>query len=285
MAQAKPLAVDYSQENGALQVLPRLPLLSSHQFAWDGILVQYHQQPAWETHEHCHTQHVIGIRHLQGEQIANAEFVIVPATAPHKDFWQQETDFILFSVEPARIAQIAHESVDGDRIELKSYIGMCDPVIYQIGRLFQSELKSNGLGSRLYADSLTTALSVQLLRNYCTKEQLIREYTNGLSKYKLQQAIAYINDNLTEDLSLEAIASHLQISVYYFARLFKQSMGVTPHQYVIQQRVQRAKQLLKQQNKLSISEVAFQVGFAHQSHLSRHFKRILGVTPKEICKK
>ncbi|MGI2904210.1 AraC family transcriptional regulator [Tolypothrix sp. VBCCA 56010] len=285
MPEAKFLAVDYSQENDALQVLPRLPLLSSHQFGWDGILVQYHQQPAWETLEHCHAQHVIGIRNLQGEQIANAELVIVPATAPHKDLWQQETDFILFSVEPARIAQIAHESIDGDRIELKSYIGMCDPVIYQIGRLFQSELKSNGLGSRLYADSLTTALSVQLLRNYCTKEQLIKEYTNGLSKYKLQQAIAYINDNLTEDLSLEAIASHLQMSVYYFARLFKQSMGVTPHQYVIQQRVERAKQLLKKQNKLSISEVAFQVGFAHQSHLSRHFKRILGVTPKEIRKK
>ncbi|NJS10840.1 MAG: helix-turn-helix transcriptional regulator, partial [Microcoleus sp. CSU_2_2] len=69
------------------------------------------------------------------------------------------------------------------------------------------------------------------------------------------------------------------ISSYHFCRLFKQSTGFSPHQYVIQQRVERAKQLLRQ-GQMSIGEIAIACGFSHQSHFNRHFKRLTGVTPK-----
>ncbi|WP_370589516.1 helix-turn-helix domain-containing protein [Tychonema sp. LEGE 07203] len=84
-------------------------------------------------------------------------------------------------------------------------------------------------------------------------------------------------------MSLEAIANHIDISSYHFCRLFKQSTGFSPHQYVIQQRVERAKQLLLQ-GKMSLAEIAIACGFSHQSHLNRHFKRITGVTPKTLLK-
>ncbi|MEA5573413.1 helix-turn-helix transcriptional regulator [Calothrix sp. UHCC 0171] len=78
---------------------------------------------------------------------------------------------------------------------------------------------------------------------------------------------------------LDAIAKQVNISQYYFITLFKQSMGVTPHQYIMQQQIERAKQLLHQTT-LSITEVAFSCGFANQSHFTRLFRKHTGVTPK-----
>ena len=71
------------------------------------------------------------------------------------------------------------------------------------------------------------------------------------------------------------------MSPSYFSRLFKQSTGYAPHQYVIRCRVERAKKLLLQE-KLTIADIAYSLGFAHQSHLNRHFKRLVGVTPKKF---
>jgi AraC family transcriptional regulator len=91
----------------------------------------------------------------------------------------------------------------------------------------------------------------------------------------------YINDYLAQELSLEELAAIAQISAYHFCRSFKRSTNFTPHQYVIRQRVERAKLLLKD-GKLGIAEVAVACGFTHQSHLNRHFKRLTGVTPKKF---
>ncbi|MGC1394377.1 MAG: AraC family transcriptional regulator [Coleofasciculaceae cyanobacterium] len=80
------------------------------------------------------------------------------------------------------------------------------------------------------------------------------------------------------ELSLETIASELNLSHYYFCSLFKQSIGISPWQYVIKQRVERAKQLLKN-SEVAISEVALACGFANQSHLNKHFRKLTGIAP------
>ncbi|NET31843.1 MAG: helix-turn-helix domain-containing protein [Cyanothece sp. SIO1E1] len=105
------------------------------------------------------------------------------------------------------------------------------------------------------------------------------ESKDELPRAMLRKAIEYINMNLNQDLTLPVIAEQVGMSQYYFCRLFKESMSITPHQYVIQQRVERAKQLLKQRE-LSIADIAFQCGFSHQSHLTRHFRQNTGMTPK-----
>lgn len=91
--------------------------------------------------------------------------------------------------------------------------------------------------------------------------------------------IEYIDANLNYSLSLSELGQLMQISLSYFARLFKKSTGLAPHQYLIRQRVKRTKTLLKQR-KLSIAEIADAVGFANQAHLNYHFKRLTGITPK-----
>jgi AraC family transcriptional regulator len=91
----------------------------------------------------------------------------------------------------------------------------------------------------------------------------------------------YIHAHVDQDLSLAELASVINISPTYFARLFKQEMGISPHQYVIQQRVEQAKSMLSKTD-LAIADIAFQVGFSSQSHLTKQFKRIIGITPKQV---
>lgn len=106
-------------------------------------------------------------------------------------------------------------------------------------------------------------------------------YGCGLPPYKLQQVIEYIDEHLAERLSLETIAQQIGISQFYFCHLFKQSMGVSPYQYLLKQRIERSKQLLLQ-TRPNIADIALTVGFSNQSHFTRQFKQVVGITPKRF---
>ncbi|MBD2234961.1 helix-turn-helix transcriptional regulator [Phormidium tenue] len=111
----------------------------------------------------------------------------------------------------------------------------------------------------------------------------------GLTHTRLQQVLGYICTHLDSaeptlrerDLSLTELAEVISISPTYFATLFKQAMGISPRQYVIQQRVEQAKLMLSKTD-LAIADIALQVGFSSQSHLTQHIKRSTGKTPKQI---
>jgi AraC family transcriptional regulator len=111
----------------------------------------------------------------------------------------------------------------------------------------------------------------------------------GLTRTQLQQVLDYIQTHLDSaeptlrerDLSLAELAETLNLSPTYFATAFKQAIEVSPHQYVIQQRVERAKLMLSKTD-LAIADIALQVGFSSQSHLTQQLKRLTGMTPKQI---
>lgn len=103
----------------------------------------------------------------------------------------------------------------------------------------------------------------------------------GLTHSQWQQVSNYINTYLDRDLSLVEIAQVINISPTYFASLFKHATGISPHQYVIQKRVERAKMLLSKTD-LAIANIALEVGFSSQSHLNQQFKRFTGMTPKQV---
>jgi AraC family transcriptional regulator len=100
----------------------------------------------------------------------------------------------------------------------------------------------------------------------------------------LKQVIAYIEDNLSHNLSLKEIAAIAGVSVSHIKTTFRESVGLPVHQYVIQRRVDRAQMMLRE-GKLPISRIAAETGFAHQSHLSYHVRRILGVSPSESARR
>ncbi len=287
-----PLTIDFAQQDALKQILPRLPILSSYEAGWEGIHFAHYRQPTHEVPESCFAQHVISIHvghsparltvkgHFQNEYYANGELGILPANQPSPLTWcNGEAEFINLYLQPARFARIASESVDADRVDIMPQVKIRDPLIQQIALALKTELASGGVDSCLCAESMATALSAHLLRRYSTKQLVIRDYTGGLPRHKLREAIAYINDHLAQKLSLAEIATVVQMSPYYFASLFKQSTGLAPHQYVTQCRIERAKQLLKRRE-LTIIEICQQVGFQSQSHFTRVFRQHTATTPK-----
>ncbi len=141
-----------------------------------------------------------------------------------------------------------------------------------------AEMEAGGAGGRVYGDALATALATHLLRNHGASPQDAADHRGGLPKGALRRVTDFVGDNLSLDIGLSEMAGVANLSRYHFSRQFKRSTGLSPHQYVIGRRVQRARELLSKTD-LSVGDVASAVGFTHQSHLARHFRRRFGVAP------
>ncbi|MBD0390270.1 MAG: helix-turn-helix transcriptional regulator [Nostoc sp. C3-bin3] len=277
-------------------VFPRSPVLTSYKTDWSSISLEYQHQPAGETPTVCVDHYMVGIYlgqvcqlehvldgHLQTKMVSSGAVMLCPMHRSHSFRWDREIHAMGLNLMPELLARNASELSGTDRVEFIPHFALYDPLIQQIGLALKADLESHKPGGRLYAESMANALAVHLLRRYSShSHQPIRSF-DGLVPHQLRQVTDYINDNLEQDLGLEELAAIAQLSQFHFSRSFKRSMGLSPHQYVIRQRVERAKQLLKQ-GKMSICEVAIACGFTHQSHLNRHFKRLTGVTPKTFSK-
>jgi AraC family transcriptional regulator len=209
--------------------------------------------------------------------------VILPAGAPsawhleHKG----EVRHLHLYLAPAWLQQMAAEAdLQADSIELIPTIGDHDPQIEALALAFLAELRVDGLGSKLYRDSLATLLAIHLLRRHSSAKLPAIPSPRGLPQATTQRVIAYIEEQLADDLPLADLAAVANLSPYHFARLFKAGMGCSPHQYVLQRRVERARLLLTTTN-WSLSAIAHATGFASESHLALHFRRLTGLTPKQ----
>jgi AraC family transcriptional regulator len=210
-------------------------------------------------------------------------FGILSASLVYKSCWDVPVEFTHLYLEPSFLAQIAPESINPDRVELTLETKRIDPLVYHIALALKASLEADSRGDRFYADSLSTALSAHLIQHYATRRHSFKDYDDGLPPQKLKQAFEYIDAHLGENLSLSEIANELDMSQYYFSRLFKQSVGITPHQYLLHHRVERAKQLLRHSEQ-TVTAIALTCGFAQQSHFAKRFREHTGLTPSQFRK-
>ncbi|ACC81975.1 helix-turn-helix transcriptional regulator [Nostoc punctiforme] len=227
----------------------------------------------------------IGEQESQKSQ-AKGDFWICPAKMSGIWSWNSTDESLTFVIDPLFLSRMAEEvgELNESKVELLSTVNAHDPQIEAIARLFQAEFDTGGLGGHLYAESLIQVLIVHLLRQYCAFSPKIKPDVGSMPNNRLQPVFDYIHSYLDRPLLLAELAEISGISQYYFCRLFKQSMGVAPYQYVLQQRMEKAKELLHQR-KYAIAEIALLVGCADQSRFTRHFKKYVGVTPRMFLSK
>jgi AraC family transcriptional regulator len=153
-----------------------------------------------------------------------------------------------------------------------------DPIVTAAVAAITREAQQQALGSALYVEAVATQLAVHLLRNYAAVTFREPSGKGTLSPAQVRRLTEYIDGRLHEQLNLETLAAVVGMGVWTFTRHFRQSFGRTPHAYIIERRIARARRLLAQ-SRLPIKEVAAVCGFADQAHMTRVFQTHLDITP------
>lgn len=289
--------LDLTNPQEAARVLPQIPLVASYHTGWKGLTFTHYCHPPHKTVEHCLLQHSLVITdpksYFQAERCLDGKFKhyahgngrvdVIPALLNHWTNWDREVEFSVIAICPTLLNKTNQELMQRE-IELIPQFSINDPVIQQLALALKTEIQTGCMSGGLYGESLGTALAARLALNYAASKPSLEFKAKGLPQSQLERVIDYMKANLTRDLSILDLATLTSMSESHFSRSFKQSVGIAPYQYLMQQRVERAKQLLKQQA-ISISNIALGCGFSNQTHLTKVFRQMTGMTPKAYQKR
>jgi AraC family transcriptional regulator len=219
-----------------------------------------------------------GVRH-RGKAV-HGDIDIIPAQTPSVWELARSDTALLLGLSSGLLTGVVEQlDFDPRRVEIRNQYQIRDPQLENIGWALKSELDAGFPSGRLYLDSLALSVGSRLVSCHSSVSQGQSRQNGKISGRKLKDVVSYIEDNLSEDISLSDIAGVAGLSVSHLKRLFRESTGLPVHQYVIRRRVEYAKILLSA-GRLPISQVALEAGFAHQSHLAYHMRRMLGASPK-----
>lgn len=212
------------------------------------------------------------------------EILITPANTPLFVRWLGNENCLQIQLTTEFLKSIALETLDRDpdRLELIPGFQIRDAQIESIAMMSFEEVQ-NGDRNTLYLDSLTNVLAVNLLRHHTANKPQVPVYDAGLPPRQLSKILDYVDANLAQKISLADLANLIDLSSFHFSRMFERSLGIPPHQYLNQQRIERAKQLLKQTD-LLVTDIALECGFSSHSHFGKTFKQMVGTTPKQYKK-
>jgi AraC family transcriptional regulator len=211
---------------------------------------------------------------------SRGEINVFPAGVA-EDWFEDDASEMVDLRLPASLVRLAAEEMglDPDRAGIAARCQIRDVQIEHIASALAAEHRAGSPNGLIYRESLGMALAVHLLASHAAPT-LPRA---GLSQGQLARVTEYIEAHLGDDVSILRLARVSGVSASHLRVLFKRSLGVPVHEYVIQRRVERARALLSR-GELPASQVALEAGFSHQSHMARCMRRVLGVTPAFIAR-
>jgi AraC family transcriptional regulator len=276
------------------RLVPLLPSSSkpaSREQPWKDLLLERHTVPAIEIPEHEHRDFCL---HLQTEgsdpmewwsegknrieRTAPGSMILLPPGTRDRLLWRGTSKRIILSF-PDDLLKNLVEDAGGAVPSFQSQWSLQDPALrYLVTEMGREASEGWPLG-KLYADLAATSLASLLLRRHALEKLFLPETRGGLPGPQLRQAMEYMTANLDRDLHLDQIARQLDLSAFHFARQFRVSTGQTPYQYLMDQRIRRAMQLLRERD-WPVSEVAQLTGFGSAVNFTRTFRQRIGVTPQ-----
>jgi AraC family transcriptional regulator len=155
-----------------------------------------------------------------------------------------------------------------------------DQAVWDTALKLKAEVGNSDLSSREYAEALSLVLMHELIRLERATSGAAKPLSGGLPAWQQKRVTEFIEEHLAEEISLATLAGLVDLSLYHFARAFKQSFGVPPHRYHTARRIDRARDLL-QRPTLSVTHIGVQIGFRETSSFTRVFRKFTGITPTE----
>jgi AraC family transcriptional regulator len=272
-----------------------VPLLPGHREKgqaqpWSGVLLERHKVAAIEIPVHQHREMCLhlqitgqeamewwtGGRHGQ-ERTAPGSMILLPEGTEDRLRWHGASERFILTVQPDLLSRIANE-LDTSPPEFEAHWSLEDPglrlLLVEMGR----EAQEGWPLGRLYADLTAAGLVRQLLQRYAVDPVQPARLRGGLPMPQLRRVMEFMNSNLAQNLSLEEIAGEVELSAFHFAREFRSVTGQTPYQYLLDQRMEQAKHLLKHSD-WPVQEIATMIGFQSPVNFVRAFRQRVGATP------
>jgi AraC family transcriptional regulator len=214
----------------------------------------------------------VGTKEMNGDMVW-----VVPPGVEHTIHWNRRAPLLHIYLNDQFFDSMLENVPNKISTKLAPSLLVRDPFLVEMGKELYRELQFGPI-NELFTKSVATLTANHLVRTYSDKPNSVTLYRGGLGPSRERKVRKYIQENLDKHLSLDDLAKIAVISPNYFISLFQQSTGMTPHKYVLQQRVEYAKELLAY-SKLSLIEIAHKCGFPDQSQFTTTFRRHLGVTP------
>jgi AraC family transcriptional regulator len=302
---ARPLpcapALQRREERGPVdisQIRPHNVRLSSRPLDWGALHIEQRElEPSSIGFPAGATEHLLAVSlgsgritrdaagKLETSALVPGSVALQPANVPMHWSWDTRLTLTLLALEPAFLLRVAAETfgLKPREVELMPAVRKSDPVVATIVATLSREASEAQPGNDVYAQSLAHILAVHLLRQYNRSKPDRAAPAQPIASVPAGRAVQFIQERFAEDIALADIAAAARVSPYHLTRIFKQATGMSPHRYLIQVRVTNARSLLMAgAGRRSVADVAEAVGFSDQSHLTRHMKRLLGVTPGEV---
>jgi AraC family transcriptional regulator len=262
----------------------------SQDFADYSLYTAEQHRSVWERHIHNCTQITVALSPAQvrGEwqgvygQMERREMNgdmawIVPSGVPHVIHFDRPATLIHLYLSEMFFRNMVEGAPANVETSLIPSLLVRDPFLVELAKTLYRESLDGSL-STMFTQSVATLTATHLLRSYSNRMPATASLKGGMGPSRERRVLAYIEEHLNQSISLADLAQVAEISPNYLIALFRQSMGMTPHKYVIQMRVERARGLLKQKQ-LTLLEIAQHCGFLDQSQFTTVFRRYAGVTP------
>jgi AraC family transcriptional regulator len=274
-------------------LVPHLPLLSSASQQWEGFLLERHLSDGFDVPKHSHSSVLLsmqlnaslrlGWKSEQGGQSAvvdSGSLTLHGAAGCNGSTWEGAYNRVLFELDHKHLERLTEGRVAGARVEIAERWSFKDSRLEHLLKTLYVELREGAPAGRLFGEQVGNAVAMLLAKQYSVIRPEVYGSGGQIPSSRLKKVFDYVEACIHQDIHLSDLASVAAMSPYYFARLFKNSTGVSPHQYVIQCRIGRAKEMLRN-SKMSIFEIGVRVGYADAKHFRTLFRREVGIAPSD----
>ena len=273
-------------------LLTSAPEQSSGLQPWKGVLLESHLVQPSEIPQHEHPDLVLHLQ-LAGsddfewwsagknaiEHTRPGSMILIPPGTSDRLRWSGPSERLIVSVRQSDLTQLANDLGIARTPEFNTDWSLHNPSTQNLVTEMGREASSGFPLGNLYAGLLAVGLQTQLLKRYAVDPLKTPALKGGLSLPRLKRAMEYINANLADDVGLDSIAKQLDFSASHFAHVFRNTTGQTPYQYLLDQRMAKAKDLLRR-TKLPVQYISAATGFSSPANFVRTFRQRVGLTPE-----